>query len=231
MSDFYLMTRAAYAKLSQARRESRAASRLYPRQHHHPRHRRRGHRSADAVPDGAAVVGCGRGLVLRAGRHARRSDGPRTRRRHPVRGRARRDLRPDRRRRDILRAGVVGGGRHPQRVAGGRDTDLSGHVAGHLLHQGPRRGQRAGRRRRDHRATGAAGHRAERRRPVRPVRGAVVAARGDVGARGAPAWSPAAAAAHRAHVAGRDGAAWTKSGADTSGADNSGGEKPETSAP
>ena len=77
VSDFYLMTRAAYAKLSPAGRQGRAAGRPHAGQHHDRRHRGRGDRRADAVPDRAAVVGLGGGLVLRAGRHARRRDGAR----------------------------------------------------------------------------------------------------------------------------------------------------------
>ena len=62
VSNFYLMTRAAYAKLSPAGRQGGAAGGLHPRQHHHPRHRGHGARRADAVPDRPAVAGRVRGL-------------------------------------------------------------------------------------------------------------------------------------------------------------------------
>ena len=167
------------------------------------------HRRPDAVSDRAAVVGLIRGLRLRAGRHARRCDGPPARRRHPVRRGARRHLRPDRRRRDVLRAAVVGGVRDAQHVAGGGPDDLPGHLAGDLLHQGPRRGQRPERRGRAHRATGTAGHRADRRGAVGravPARAVAAACRRMVAGGGQPD-HPGSARAHRAHLAGRDGAA------------------------
>ena len=49
VSDFYLMTRAAYEKLLDAGRQGCAAGRLHPRQHHDHRHRGRGDRRPDAV--------------------------------------------------------------------------------------------------------------------------------------------------------------------------------------
>ena len=167
VSNFYLMTRAAYEKLS--RPVAKVALR------------------AGFTPDSITILGTAGSVlaaltlfpigqlwwgafavcVLRARRHARRCDGPSARRRHPVRRGAGRHLRPDRRRRDLLRAAVVGGLRAAEHVAGGGHADLPGHLAGHLLHQGPRRGQRAVRRRRTHRAARAADHRAGRRRAVR----------------------------------------------------------------
>ncbi len=57
VSDFYLMTRAAYAKLSTPVAKVGAAGGLHPRHHHDHRHRGLGARRADAVPDRAAVVG------------------------------------------------------------------------------------------------------------------------------------------------------------------------------
>ena len=54
-------------------------------------------------------------------------------------------------------------------VAGRRDADLPGHLAGDLLHQGPRRGQRPARRRRADRTARTADHRAGRRRAVGPA--------------------------------------------------------------
>ena len=102
---------------------------------------------------------------------------------------------------------VVGGIRPARHAVGGRDADLSGHVAGDLLHQGPGRGQRAARRRRHHRTTGTADHRAGRRGRLRfavlaRCRGA---ARGDVAAGGGQPGYLRAAVARRADLARRDG--------------------------
>ena len=54
-------------------------------------------------------------------------------------------------------------------LAGGGPDDLPGHLAGDLLRQGPRRGQRPERRGRPHRAAGTAGHRPARRGAVGPA--------------------------------------------------------------
>ena len=143
VSDFYLMTRAAYAKLSTPVAKVALRAGFTPDSITIVGTAGAVIAALTLYPDRAAVVGRVRGRVLRAGRHARRCDGARARRRHPVRCGARRHLRPDRRRRDFLRAAVVGGVRRAQHVAGGGHADLPGHLAGDLLRQGPRRGQRA----------------------------------------------------------------------------------------
>ncbi len=96
VSNFYLMTRAAYEKLSRPVAKAALRAGFTP----------------DSItiigtagtviaaltlfPDRAAVVGRVRRVHLRAGRHARRGDGTRAWRRYQVRCGAGRDLRPDR---------------------------------------------------------------------------------------------------------------------------------------
>ena len=80
---------------------------------------------------------------------------------------------------------------------------------------------------------GAADHRAGRGRAVRsavPAR-ALAAARRDVGARGGQPGHRRPAAAHRADVAGRDGAAGRTCRGEKPDAANAGGEKPEDGEP
>ena len=76
VSNFYLMTRAAYAKLSTAGGQGGAARGLTPDSITILGTAGTVLARADAVPDRPAVVGRVRRLVLRAGRHARRRDGP-----------------------------------------------------------------------------------------------------------------------------------------------------------
>ncbi|KAA8956413.1 MAG: hypothetical protein F6Q13_16890, partial [Mycobacterium sp.] len=200
-----------------------AAGRLQRRRGHDHRHRGGRGGRADPVPGGPAVRRGGGDLFFRDVRPARRGDGPPQRRRQPIRRRAGRHLRPDQRRRGVLRAGVVGGVRAAQPVAGGGDVDLPGLLGGDLLHQGPGRGQRPARRRGPHRAAGTVDRRAGRRGVVGSAGGAaaVGAAGGDVAAgagqpadlRAAVAPGAALAGGGRAAVAG-DGPVVTGSAAE-----------------